>query len=151
MFLSPIPTPVHFLSVYLFVSVPLPPLPLYVYPSVCPSPLLTPTLSTVFHSITPPDNSLLSHSVLPLLRLPYWSFQLYIYLNESLRCPDVIRSGCLGPKHQLSTYLPSFLPASVSPSISRSVRLVLSMPYWSPQLYISLKEVSFHPNIIPSG
>ena len=34
-------------------------------------------LSTVFHSINTPDNSLLSHSVLPVLILPYWSFQLY--------------------------------------------------------------------------
>ena len=35
-------------------------------------------LSTVFHSIKSPDNSPLSHSVLPVLFLPYWSFQLYI-------------------------------------------------------------------------
>ena len=34
------------------------------------------TLSTVFHFINSPDNSLLSHSVLPVLFLPYWSFQL---------------------------------------------------------------------------
>ena len=34
-------------------------------------------LSTVFHSIKSPDNSPLSHSVLPVLFLPYWSFQLY--------------------------------------------------------------------------
>ena len=34
-------------------------------------------LSTVFHSINFPDNSPLSHSVLPVLLLPYWSFQLY--------------------------------------------------------------------------
>ena len=33
-------------------------------------------LSTVFHSINSPDNSLLSRSVLPVLFLPYWSFQL---------------------------------------------------------------------------
>ena len=33
-------------------------------------------LSIVFHSIKPPDNSLLSHSVLPLLFLYHWSFQL---------------------------------------------------------------------------
>ena len=39
-------------------------------------------LSTVFHSIKSPDNSPLSHSVLPVLYLPYWSFQLHIY--ESL-------------------------------------------------------------------
>ena len=35
-------------------------------------------LSTVFHSINSPDNSLLSHSVLPVLILPYWSVQLYV-------------------------------------------------------------------------
>ena len=34
--------------------------------------------STVFHSIDSPDNSPLSHSVSPVLFLPYWSFQLYI-------------------------------------------------------------------------
>ena len=38
------------------------------------------TLSTVFHSINSPDNSPLSHSVLPVLFLPYWSFQLYLPL-----------------------------------------------------------------------
>ena len=37
-------------------------------------------LSTVFHSIKSPDNSPLSHSVLPVLFLPYWSFQLHISL-----------------------------------------------------------------------
>ena len=40
-------------------------------------------LSTVFHSINSPDNSLLSHSVLPVSFLPYWSFQLYISLGKS--------------------------------------------------------------------
>ena len=34
-------------------------------------------LPTEFHSIKPPDNSPLSHSVLPVLFLPYWSFKLY--------------------------------------------------------------------------
>ena len=38
------------------------------------------TLSTVFHSINSPDNFPLSHSVLPVLFLPNWSFQLYIYI-----------------------------------------------------------------------
>ena len=33
-------------------------------------------LSTVFHSMNSPDNSTLSHSVLPALFLSYWSFQL---------------------------------------------------------------------------
>ena len=37
-------------------------------------------VSTVFHSINSPDNSPLSHSVLPVLLLPYGSFQLYISL-----------------------------------------------------------------------
>ena len=37
-------------------------------------------LSTVFHSINSPNNSPLSHSVLPILFLPHWSFQLDIYL-----------------------------------------------------------------------
>ena len=40
-------------------------------------------LSTLFHSINSPDNSLLSHSVLLVLILPYWSFQLYISLQKS--------------------------------------------------------------------
>ena len=37
-------------------------------------------LLTIFHFTNPPNNSLLSHSVLPVLCLPYWSFQLYIPL-----------------------------------------------------------------------
>ena len=35
-------------------------------------------LSTVFRSKNSPDNALLSHFVLPVLFLPYLSFQLYI-------------------------------------------------------------------------
>ena len=35
-------------------------------------------LSAVFHSMNSPDNSLLSHSVLLVLFLPYWFFQLNI-------------------------------------------------------------------------
>ena len=37
-------------------------------------------LSTLFRSINSPDNSSLSHSVLLVLILPYWSFQLNISL-----------------------------------------------------------------------
>ena len=33
--------------------------------------------STIFHFINSPDTSPLFHSVLPVLFLPYWSFQLY--------------------------------------------------------------------------
>ena len=43
--------------------------------------------STVFHSIISLDNSLLSHSVLLVLFLPYCSFQLCIFLCESLPQP----------------------------------------------------------------
>ena len=35
-------------------------------------------LSTVSHCINSPDNSSFSQSVLPILSLPYWSFQFYI-------------------------------------------------------------------------
>ena len=51
------PTPFSFVLVLIYVSV---------------------ALSTVFHSMNSPDNSPLSHSVLPVLFLPYWSFQLYV-------------------------------------------------------------------------
>ena len=44
-------------------------------------------LSTVFDSINSLDNSPFSHSVLPVLSLPYWSFQPYISLYESLIQP----------------------------------------------------------------
>ena len=37
-------------------------------------------LSTVFHSTNSPDNFPFSDSVLPVLSLPYWSFQPYVSL-----------------------------------------------------------------------
>ena len=43
-------------------------------------------LSTVFHLINSPNNSWLSHSVLLVLFLPYWSFQ-HLSLYESLHQP----------------------------------------------------------------
>ena len=49
------------------------PTPFY---SVLVSISVTIVLSPVFHSINSPDNSPLSHSVLPVLFLPYWFFQL---------------------------------------------------------------------------
>ena len=45
------------------------------------------TLSAVFHSINPPVNSPLSHSALPVLILPYWSFHLCISLWKSSSAP----------------------------------------------------------------
>ena len=52
-------------------------LPTHFY-SVLVSVSVVMALSTVFNSINSPDNSPLSHSVLPVLNLPYWSFQLCI-------------------------------------------------------------------------
>ena len=43
-------------------------------------------LSTVLHSLNSPDNSPLSHSVLPVLFLPYFPFN-YRFLYESLVQP----------------------------------------------------------------
>ena len=56
-------------------------------------------LSTAFHSLIFPGITPLSHSVLLVLFLPYWSFQRYMFLCVS---PDVILCGWLGLKHQLS-------------------------------------------------
>ena len=53
------------------------PTPLY---SVLVSISIFIALSAVFHSINSPDNSPFSDSVLPVLSLPYWSFQLYTSL-----------------------------------------------------------------------
>ena len=69
-------------------------------------------LSTVFHSLNSPNNSLLSASVLPVLFLPYWSFQLYIsswstiylFMKVSL-APDVILCGWLGSKLAVSYFV----------------------------------------------
>ena len=59
-------------SVYVFdVNQPSLPTPFY---SVLASISIFMAFSTLFHSINSPDNSPLSHSVLPVLSLPYWSF-----------------------------------------------------------------------------
>ena len=42
--------------------------------------LVSISVSTVLHSVNSPDNSLLSHSVLPVLFLPNLSFQLDVSL-----------------------------------------------------------------------
>ena len=47
-------------------------------------------LSAVFHPINSPDNSLLSHSVLPVLFLLCWSFNLFMKVFFS---PDIILCG----------------------------------------------------------
>ena len=58
-------------------------------------------VSAGFHSINSPHNSPLTHSVRPVLSLPYWSFQLYLLLKVSLS-PDIILSNCLGWKHRMT-------------------------------------------------
>ena len=50
-------------------------------------------LSNVFHFINSPDNSPFSHSVLLVLSLPYWSFQLYVSFVKVSFSPDTIRTG----------------------------------------------------------
>ena len=63
------------------------------------------TLSAVFHSINSPDNSPLSHSVLPVSFLPYWPFlTVYLFTKISLS-PDIILCGWLGLKPQLTNSL----------------------------------------------
>ena len=56
-----------------------PSLPTPLYPALVSVSVLM-AGSTVFHSINSLDNSPFSHSVLPVLSLPYWSFQLYVSL-----------------------------------------------------------------------
>ena len=60
--------------------------------------------STVFHSINSLDNSQLSHSVLLVLYLPYWSFQLYISFIKVSLSSDITLCAWLGLKHQLTNY-----------------------------------------------
>ena len=92
-------------AVYVFdVNQPCLPIPFY---SVRVSTSVFMAMSTVFHSMNSPENSLLSHSVLPVLFMPYsshWSFQLYTSLWnwKSHFSPDKILCGWLGLKHQLS-------------------------------------------------
>ena len=61
-------------AVYVFdINQPSLPIPFY---SVLVSISVFMDLSTVFHSINSPYNSPLSHSVLPVLFLPFWSIEL---------------------------------------------------------------------------
>ena len=57
--------------------------------------------SAVFHFINSPDNSPLSHSVLLVLFLPHWSFQLCLFMKVFFS-PHVILCGSLSSHHHLS-------------------------------------------------
>ena len=58
-------------------------LPIPFFYSVLVSVSVFMALSTVFHSINSPANSSFSRSVLQVLSLSYWSFQLYVSLWKS--------------------------------------------------------------------
>ena len=91
-------------AVYVFaINQPSLPTPFY---SVLVSISVFMVLSTVFHSINSPNNSPLSHSVLRVLILPYWSFYLYTFFMKVSLSPDIILCGSLGLKHRLTNYLP---------------------------------------------
>ena len=80
------------------------PTPFFLY-SVLVSISVFMALSTMFHSINSPDNSLLSHSVFLLVFLPYWSFQLcYLFMKVYFN-PDIILCGWLSLEHQLTNKL----------------------------------------------
>ena len=75
---------------YVFdVDQPILPTPFY---SVLVSVSVFMALSTVFHSMNSPNNSQLSHSVLPVLFLPYWSIQIFFFMKVSFS-PDIILYG----------------------------------------------------------
>ena len=81
------------------------------YYSVLVSVSVYTALSTVFYFINSPDNSPLSHSVLPVLFLPFWSFQLYLFMKVSFS-PDIILCCWLGLKHQIRNKSPPPPPLS---------------------------------------
>ena len=77
------------LSILFDISQPSLPTPFY---SVLVSFSVFMALSTAFHSINSPDNSLLSHSVLLVLFLPIGHLTIYLLMNASLS-PDIILCG----------------------------------------------------------
>ena len=62
-------------------------------------------LSTVFHYINSPDNSLLSHSVLPVLFLPYLVLSAIHLFMKIFPSRDVILCCWLGLKPKITNFL----------------------------------------------
>ena len=60
------------------------------------------TISTVFRSINSPDNSPLSHSFLPVLNLALLALCTKYFCMKVSFSRDIIPSGWLGSKHQLT-------------------------------------------------
>ena len=98
---------VFFVVVVVDINQPSLPTPFY---SVLVSISVFVAISTAFRSINSPDNSPLSHSVLPVLYLPHWSCQLYIILMNVSFSPDRIPCSWPGLKRQLTKlYFESFI------------------------------------------
>ena len=107
-------------------------------------------LSTLFHSINSPNISSLSHSVLLVLFLPYWSFQLYISLWKSPQpwCNPLWLTGLKAPTNSLSTDLFQILDVSrlhnrllVLHTVKKSVLCKQTIGY-----YILLRKVCYYEN-----
>ena len=79
-------------------------------------------LLTVSHSIILPDNSPFSHSVLPVLCLPYWSFQLYISFWKSPSALILLVSWCFEPSQpqRITSGLNTNFTLSLSYSLHKS-------------------------------
>ena len=109
-------------------------------------------LSTVFHSINSPDNSLLSYSVLPGLFLPYWSFQQFHHRHHQ----SLNREGRLGTTDDFTTsflYFSLFSTALWDLANSRPVyslmlscHLFLCLPCLLPPFTVSCKMVFARPD-----
>ena len=104
-FFTSLPSPwahLHVVGMLWFMSdISQPSLPTPFY-SVLVSTSVFKALSTVFHSMNFP-NSPFSHSVLQVLCLPYWSLSIIWYLLMKVSFnPDIVPSGWLGSKHQLT-------------------------------------------------
>ena len=113
-------------------------------------------LSTVFHSINSPDNSPLSHSLLPILSLPYW-----VPAGSPLRGGDVAayvfnisQPSLPTPFYSVLVTVSVFMALLTafhsinSPDkslLSHSVLPVSFLPYWS------FMKVSLSPDIILCG
>ena len=120
-------------------------------------------LSTVFHSINSPDNSLLSYSVLPGLFLPYWSFQQFHHRHHQ----SLNREGRWGTTDDFATsflHFPLFSTALWDLPTSRPVHslmlsshLFLCPPCFLPPFTVPcttsglFMKVSLSPDIILCG
>ena len=126
-------------------------------------------LSTVFHSINYPDNSPFSLSVVPILSVPCWSFQLYVSLwksppalsprahfhvvgmlpfvcfffflhNPTELAHSVLFCSCVYFRLMVLSAVFHYMNSPDNSPLSRSVLPILFLPFSSFQLYISLRK-----------